>query len=120
MPFSNAEEAKIYELDNRVSILETKDQFFEKSLTKNETDHQVIKNNTKEITKALQGIEKHIVRQNGSLPRMAEDLKTCVHKIDSQEKKLAAVGVKTKLLWAILSSVVTAVAIAVVKILLFP
>jgi len=79
----------------------------EKRLTILETELPIIKENINDIYDIVYDTKEHLDKQNGAIPHMTEQLKELVdehhefaHKIDNYIIKTEKIDLKTKIMWA--------------------
>lgn len=84
----------------RIAVLEVRTDNLECNLKEQ-------KKHLEQMNEATDKIEKHIAKQNGTLPRIEESLQKVVEKTQAQEVRYIKSSVKTNIMWIALSSIVT-------------
>lgn len=102
---------QIHELDKKTSIIENHFEILELKIDTSFEKVTKVETTVNEIALSLAG-------QNGVIPRMEKHIEDLMQRIGAQEKKYESVGIKTKLLWGLFSSLLTGVLLMLAKIIL--
>lgn len=107
----NIEVHDVHKLETRTAVLETKIDYIETTITENKTKLNSIDNK-------LDGIVTHITRQNGTIPRMEENVHLLLQNAQEQEKITIVSDTRTKLIWGLVVSIVLLIGGIAVKFLI--
>lgn len=102
---------RIHELDKKTSVIENHFEILELKIDTSFEKVSKVETTVNEIALSLAG-------QNGVVPKMEKHIEQLMERISAQEKKYESVGIKTKLLWGLFSSLLTGVILLLVKVTL--
>lgn len=106
----NRSTTQIHELDKKTSIIENHFEILELKIDTSFEKVTKVETTVNEIALSLAG-------QNGVIPRMEKHIEALMHRMGVQEQKYESVGIKTKLLWGLFSSLLTGVLLMLAKII---
>ena len=95
----------------RLAVLETKVNYIEETVKDTKIQLSAVDNK-------VDGISTHIAQQNGTLPRLEDNISRLLDRIEFTEKEALKTSTKTKITWGIISAIVTGSVLILLKILL--
>lgn len=102
-------------LETRVAILEVDSEYVHEVLDDNTSDHREIKTDVKSVLSRLD-------KQNGTLPDLKfnvqsiqKDMKGIQKDMGSVKEKIVGLDMKSKITWAVISSLVTGIIALAIK-----